>query len=94
MFDHYFASLTKVPAAVILGCTHFPLISEEICSYFDGKPLMIHSGEAIVEYLEGQVIDSAADESKLNIFASDNVEGLREIAGRWLGREHSFPGRA
>jgi glutamate racemase len=73
-----------VPDAIMLGCTHFPLIADEICSYFDGKPIMIHSGEAIVEYLEDQGIKPASAESTLDIFASDNVEGLREIAGRWL----------
>lgn len=82
---HYFKDISQ-PAAVILGCTHFPFISEEIQEYFANKPLMIHSGEAIVEYLQEQHhITSQSKQSDLKIFASDNVEGLRTIAKRWLG---------
>ena len=44
--DHYFKELEH-PDAVILGCTHFPLISESISKYFDDNTLLIHSGEAL-----------------------------------------------
>jgi len=82
---HYFKDISQ-PAAVILGCTHFPFISEEIQEYFVSKPLMIHSGEAIVEYLqERHHITSRSKQCDLKIFASDNVEGLRTIAKGWLG---------
>ncbi|MEA3492648.1 MAG: glutamate racemase [Campylobacterota bacterium] len=81
---YYFRDISE-PAAVILGCTHFPLVSRPIQSYFKDEPMMIHSGEAIVEYLEEQYdIRSKSVESDLKIFASDNVEGLRSIAREWL----------
>ena len=54
--------------------------------HLTGKPLMIHSGEAIVEYLEEHHgIMEQCEKSDLKIFASDNVEGLRSIAKGWLG---------
>ena len=87
---YYFKDISN-PAAVILGCTHFPLISEAMETYFTkkdskDKPLMIHSGEAIVEYLEEyHGITEQCEKSELKIFASDNVEGLRSIAKGWLG---------
>ncbi|MFT7823878.1 MAG: glutamate racemase [Sulfurimonas sp.] len=82
--EHYFKGI-QAPSAVILGCTHFPLISEAIRNYFGGAPLMIHSGEAIVEYLEEtQGIGENSKKTELRIYASDNVEGLRKIADRWL----------
>ena len=87
MMEHYFSEIEMVPDAVILGCTHFPLISEGIRSYFGSKPLMIHSGESIVEYLEDSGVESSGRDTKLRIFASDNVEGLRTIADRWLDRK-------
>ena len=83
--DYYFKDVSK-PDAVILGCTHFPLISDAMESYFNKEPIMIHSGEAIVEYLqEHHAVVSRNRQSELKIFASDNVEGLRSIAKRWLG---------
>lgn len=82
--EHYFKEI-DTPQAIILGCTHFPLISDAIRGYFDDKPTLIHSGEAIVEYLEEtHGIREKAEETKLSIYASDNVEGLRAIAKRWL----------
>jgi len=46
---------------------------------------LIHSGEAIVEYLERQYhLPSNEKQTQLKIFASDNVAGLRDIAEKWL----------
>jgi len=81
---HYFSDIPK-PKAIILGCTHFPLIGDALQGYFDKKPILIHSGEAIVEYLEARYdLSAKARETNLKIFASDNVIGLRSIADSWL----------
>ncbi len=82
--DYYFSNIEE-PKAIILGCTHFPLIGESLQNYFNGKPILIHSGEAIVEYLEARYdLRAKENEAKLKIFASDNVAGLRNIADIWL----------
>ena len=81
---HYFSNI-ETPKAIILGCTHFPMIGESLQNYFNKKPLLIHSGEAIVEYLESSYsLEKREKEAKLKIFASDNVAGLRKIADAWL----------
>ncbi len=85
IFKYYFKDLKKIPDAVILGCTHFPLISKEIKNFFEDKPIMIHSGEAIVEYLEDRYslkrLEKRAD---LRFFASENPDYLKYIAKKWL----------
>ena len=82
--NHYFSKV-ETPKAIILGCTHFPLISEALKKYFPEEPILIHSGEAIVEYLEQYyALEEREDEVDLKIFASDNVAGLRKIADAWL----------
>jgi len=83
---YYFKDI-KTPKAMILGCTHFPLISNSLQNYFDKKPMLIHSGEAIVEYLQKHYELNKIEnrDTKLKIFASDNVSGLRKIADKWLG---------
>jgi len=84
VLEHYFEDIER-PDAIILGCTHFPMLSHAISHYFDHHPILIHSGEAIVEHLEHQHnINHSFDETKLTIFASDNVEGLRGVASKWL----------
>jgi len=82
--EHYFSTI-KQPKAIILGCTHFPLIGNALKKYFNDEPLLIHSGEAIVEYLEARYeLEVKEKEATLKIFASDNVAGLRKIADTWL----------
>jgi len=83
MLKYYFKNM-NTPDVIILGCTHFPLIANEISKYFNNKPLLIHSGEAIVEYLQEKKFNIKTNIPKIKIYASDNVTGLREIAKKWL----------
>jgi len=82
--EHYFSSI-KTPDAIILGCTHFPLIAENINRYFQNNSILIHSGNAIVEYLEKKFeLQKRYDETNLKFFASENPDALRDIASKWL----------
>jgi glutamate racemase len=82
--DYYFKDLEH-PDAIILGCTHFPLIADAIADYFHNNVTLIHSGEAIVEYLETHyVFTEKHPEPRINFFASENPEALRKVAQNWL----------
>lgn len=80
---HYFGTLN--PKAIILGCTHFPLLQEQIGNYFENKVELIHSGDAIVEHLKGRYMCQNAVKTKVRYFASENPDGLKNIAKLWLG---------
>ncbi|MFA5461780.1 MAG: glutamate racemase [Sulfurimonas sp.] len=83
-FRHYFDSLKK-PDAVILGCTHFPLITDALESYFNKNTIFIHSGDAIVQQLEKDFnFKEKFQSTKLEFFASENPESLKSIAKEWL----------
>ena len=83
-FDYYFKDVKNIDA-VILGCTHFPLIEKEISTYLN-KCETIHSGEAIVQFLKDEYkCDKNFDKTKVSFFASSNPEGLKNIAKNWLG---------
>ncbi|WP_200763480.1 glutamate racemase [Nitrosophilus alvini] len=83
---HYFNDIEK-PSAVILGCTHFPLIADKIGNYFDNNTFLIHSGEAIVEYLQENFdCNGNFNETKLSLFASENPDYLKNVAKKWLGK--------
>ena len=83
-FKHYFKDLTS-PHAVILGCTHFPLISNALQNYFGKETQLIHSGDAIVEYLEREfTFNKKYEEPELKFFASENPDALKAVAAKWL----------
>jgi len=82
--EHYFKSLSS-PDGIILGCTHFPLIRDAIATYFGDGTTLIHSGEAIVEYLETHyVFNEKFPKPNIKFFASENPEALRKTAKKWL----------
>ena len=84
IFRHYFLDI-KTPDAIILGCTHFPLISESLQNYFGKDTKLIHSGDAIVEQLKNEFVFSVKyPKAKLKFFASENPEALRAVATKWL----------
>jgi len=83
-FEHYFKEM-QTPDAIILGCTHFPIILPALQNYFDKGTIFIHSGEAIVEYLEKKFdFTRKYKEPTLKFFASENPDALKKIASAWL----------
>jgi glutamate racemase len=81
--EHYFAGLR--PKGVILGCTHFPLLARSFERYFGPDTLLIHSGEAISDYLKAELnVTPRSSTPQLKLFASESPERLRSVAARWL----------
>jgi glutamate racemase len=84
-FRHYFCDIKKSPNALILGCTHFPLLENELQKYFGSETKLIHSGEAIVEHLQSQFnFTKKHPKTSLKFFASENPEALKKTANNWL----------
>ena len=82
--QHYFKHLAH-PDAVILGCTHFPLLSKALQHYFGAGTQLIHSGDAIVEYLEHTFdFTKKFNKTKIEFFASENPDSLKKTAQKWL----------
>jgi len=80
---YYFHDICE-PDICIMGCTHFPLIKKELQKFYPNT-LFIHSGEAIVEYLEDK-FSLTGDFSKtdLKLFATENPDYLKQVANNWL----------
>lgn len=84
-FKHYFSTLSKHPDALILGCTHFPLLSHSLQSYFGDKTRLIHSGDAIVGQLQKEFkLKSQKRKSKVSFYASSDIKALKNTAKIWL----------
>lgn len=84
VFQHYFSN-TKIPDGIILGCTHFPLLKNQIAKYFDNKPILIHSGEAIMEFMKAKyALRESKYNTKVKYYASANSKELKDKAQIWL----------
>ncbi|PAF42497.1 glutamate racemase [Helicobacter sp. 11S02596-1] len=84
---HYFSSIATPPQAIILGCTHFPLIAPAIDGFFKHQSQLIHSGDAIVDYLQKNHKihqNPSKKQAKLHFYASSNVSSLEKTAQEWL----------
>jgi glutamate racemase len=84
VFKHYFSDI-KSPDALILGCTHFPLIAPALQKYFGENCQLIHSGDAIAQYLEKEFdFTERFAQPQMKFFASENPDALKKIAKKWL----------
>ncbi|MBX2079210.1 glutamate racemase [Campylobacter peloridis] len=84
-FDYYFSELSFKPDALILACTHFPLIAQSLQNYFGEKTKLIHSGEAIVWQLNQEyTLAKIQQDPIVKFYASSDVEKLKKIAKLWL----------
>lgn len=84
-FKHYFKTISYTPDALILACTHFPLLENALQKYFGKQTKLIHSGHAIVEYLKAnKQIQSLAHKTKLEFYATSDVNALKETAKLWI----------
>ncbi len=81
--QHYFQDLKYIDA-VILGCTHFPHIENKISTYLNDA-ITIHSGDAIVEFLKLEYnCSNKFENTDIKFFASENPDGLKKVAKKWL----------
>ncbi|EAJ0325850.1 glutamate racemase [Campylobacter lari] len=84
-FEYYFNKLKFHPNALILACTHFPLIAHSLSEYFGKNTKLIHSGEAIALQLQQEFnLTSIQEEANVEFYASSDVEKLKKIANLWL----------
>ncbi|WP_291947112.1 glutamate racemase [Campylobacter sp.] len=84
-FKYYFNDLAYTPDALILACTHFPLISSSLQKYFGDNTKLIHSGEAIALQIEQEYnLRKKYKNTKLSFFASSDEKKLKNIAKLWL----------
>jgi glutamate racemase len=71
---------------VVLGCTHYPLVSDTIARIMGKKTHIIHTGEAIARRL-ASLLGEDVDKGKggLELYATGEIRS--DIASRLLGRD-------
>ena len=79
------AKNSHAPDALILGCTHFPLLSKALQGYFGDKTRLIHSGDAIVSQLQSEFnLRPKRHKSKVHFHATSDIKALKNTAKLWL----------
>ena len=92
---HYLASLfaaKPVPDCLVLGCTHYPLLSGVIRRVIGPDPVMVDSAEttadALVEMLKKYGMNNTAEHSGNNQFlTTDDAVCFAQIGARFLGED-------
>lgn len=73
---------------LVLGCTHYPLLSATIRKVMGDQVCLVDSAESIAEYLK-QLLppDSDGRAGTDSFYVSDNEDKFSQISNRILGRE-------
>lgn len=73
---------------LVLGCTHYPLLSEVIGSIMGPEVTLINSGREAALALKALLVEknalSESGEGDVSYFVSDSVSGFEETAGLFL----------
>jgi len=80
------------PAAVILGCTHYPLLSNIISNILPDS-ILVSSGREAASILKKKLTESelisGTGSGKISFYTSDDVELFAKNAGRFFGKDIS-----
>lgn len=77
---------------LIMGCTHYPLLSRVIREYMGDEVTLIDPGAEVAKYLKKKLDDekrhsSDRQEEQYRYFVSDNTEAFANLGGIFLDRE-------
>lgn len=81
---YYFKTIDCIPQGIILGCTHYPFIIKAIDRYFQHQSLLIHSGEAIVKYLQQEGISGSYPQTQVSFYSSEDSKKFEQKAQKFL----------
>ncbi|MFW6286462.1 MAG: glutamate racemase [Candidatus Sumerlaeota bacterium] len=77
--------------ALILGCTHYPLIREAFCDFFGPEVRIVDSAEAVVmalckEFEADRLRPAGGPGAASRYFATDRYHRFRELVEAFMGR--------
>ena len=77
---------------LILGCTHYPLLSKVIGEYMGDSVTLINSGAEVAKYLKKKfdremMHSDKTDEEQYRYYVSDDISSFEQLGGIFLERE-------
>jgi len=100
VFELYLHDLRKDPPdAILLGCTHYPLLKNALRKYIGPRTQIIDSAETAAVALEtelrkDQLNAPETENGSLELFVTDIASGFLEQASRFLNADVPEPGIA
>ncbi len=89
--ERYIAELpSKTPDAVILGCTHFPILAEPIAAAFPDGTAIVDSASTTAQVVaaalaEGALMNPNNAPGRLELLATDGATRFARVGGQFLG---------
>ncbi|MEI6806022.1 MAG: glutamate racemase [Myxococcaceae bacterium] len=80
---HYLSQLPHEPDAVILGCTHYPLLLPTLRKALPAKTIWVDSGSATASHLEFEPCDKPGS---VRYFVTDTPKRFQELSSLFLGK--------
>lgn len=76
---------------LILGCTHYPLLSKTIAEFMGDGVTLINAGYEVAKALKAELIKKdlltdSEEQGKCSYYVSDNVDGFENLGGLFLER--------
>lgn len=93
ILSHYLSDNNlKDIQTLILGCTHYPLLTQEIEDYYQGKVEIIDSPEIVAEEVkkslaQHQLLNSDNPTPQYEFYLSDLTDNFKKIATAFFGNE-------
>lgn len=83
--NHYLQSVvTYQPDCVVLGCTHYPLLSHHIQETLQPNTALISSSTSLADSLPPYLLESGTGQQ--HYYFTDVTPHLELLASRWLGK--------
>lgn len=89
--SEYLESVRRLrPRAVVLGCTHYPMLKTPIAEFLGEQTRLIDSAASTARYVEelldaGRSLSDERDPGRLLCYVSDNPQQFQSIGSRMLG---------
>ncbi len=91
--EHYLFELKqKSIDTLILGCTHYPIIKDNISKFIGKEVKLIDPGKETAKYVKQQLseqnmLNSGKQKGLSNFYVTDTIDGFIKNAAKFLGKE-------
>ena len=88
VIDYYLKDLkTKQVDQLILGCTHYPILIDDLKKYFGKSTSILHSGPVIARKLSLDFEKKHESKAKISYYVTDSPQRFEKYGSKFLSRK-------